>query len=113
MARLNPPPIGHVPIMIGGEGEKVTLRLAARHADMWNGLGPPEKFAHKNQILTAWCARVGRDPAAIQRTALLNQAGDIDRFEEFLDAGAEHLIIPCVASFDLGPAKRLLSVATA
>jgi alkanesulfonate monooxygenase SsuD/methylene tetrahydromethanopterin reductase-like flavin-dependent oxidoreductase (luciferase family) len=94
--------------MIGGEGEKVTLRLAARHANLWNGFGPPEKFARKNQILNAWCVRVGRAPATIERTALLNQAGDVDRFEEFLEAGAEHLIVPLGAPFDLGPVKRLL-----
>jgi probable F420-dependent oxidoreductase len=113
LTRLNPPPMGPLPILIGGEGEKVTLRLAARHADMWNGFGPPEKFARKNQILNTWCARVGRDPATIQRTALLNQPGDVDRFEEFLGAGAEHLIVPCGAPFDLDHVKRLLKVANA
>jgi probable F420-dependent oxidoreductase len=112
LARLNPPPIGRLPVMIGGEGEKVTLRLAARHADMWNGFGPPENFARKNQILTTWCVQVGRDPATIQRTVLLNQPGDADRLEEFLEAGGQHLIVPCGAPFDLGPAKRLLEAAT-
>lgn len=113
LTRLNPPPIGPLPILIGGEGEKVTLRLAARHADMWNGFGPPEKFARKNQVLSSWCARVGRDPATIKRTVLLSQPGDVDRFEEFLEAGAEHLIVPCGAPFDLGRLKRLLKVASA
>ncbi|HEX8861268.1 MAG TPA: LLM class F420-dependent oxidoreductase [Actinomycetes bacterium] len=112
LARLNPPPMGRLPVMIGGEGEKVTLRLAARHADMWNGFGPPENFARKNQILTTWCVCVGRDPATIQRTVLLNQPGDADRLEEFLEAGAQHLIVPCGAPFDLGPAKRLLEAGT-
>lgn len=111
LAQLNPPPIGRLPILVGGEGEQVTLRLAARHADMWNAFGPPEKFAHKNQVLTVWCAEIGRDPATIERTALLNQPGDVDRFEEFLDAGAEHLIVPCGAPFGLGPVKRLLKLA--
>ena len=61
LAKLNPPPIGPLPILIGGGGEKVTLRLVAEHADMWNSFGPPETYARKNAILTEWCS-----PAAIR-----------------------------------------------
>ena len=63
-ARLNPPPMGELPILVGGGGEKVTLRLTARHADAWNTFGPPENFAHKNAVLDDWCAKEGRDPVA-------------------------------------------------
>ena len=68
LAVLNPPPVGKLPILIGGGGEKVTLRLVAEHADGWNTFGPPANFAHKNQVLDQWCTEVGRDPAEIERT---------------------------------------------
>ena len=67
--RILPPPVqAHVPVMIGGGGERKTLRIVAQYADMWNVFGTPEVVAHKDQILRQHCADVGRDPAAIERT---------------------------------------------
>jgi alkanesulfonate monooxygenase SsuD/methylene tetrahydromethanopterin reductase-like flavin-dependent oxidoreductase (luciferase family) len=57
-----------LPIMIGGSGEKKTLRTVARHADMWNALGTPELMAHKVEVLKEHCAAVGRDPSEIEFT---------------------------------------------
>ncbi len=67
--RISPLPLQpHVPIMIGGAGERKTLRIVAEHADMWNVFGTPEIVARKDEILRAHCADVGRDPEAIERT---------------------------------------------
>jgi alkanesulfonate monooxygenase SsuD/methylene tetrahydromethanopterin reductase-like flavin-dependent oxidoreductase (luciferase family) len=67
---LLPRPIQpRLPIMIGGGGEKKTLRSVARYADMWNAMGPPEVLRHKDQVLRAHCEAVGRDQAEIERTA--------------------------------------------
>ena len=69
---LNPPPVqSPLPILIGGGGEKVTLRIVAEHANLWNTFGPPDNFAKKNAILTAWCEKIGRDPAEIERTVMI------------------------------------------
>lgn len=92
------------PIMIGGGGEKKTLRLVAQYADACNVFGSPEMIARKYGILDEHCAAVGRDPAEIERSTLqgVNLATDggrgesaaqvIDRFGELADAGAEHVI---------------------
>ena len=58
----------HLPIMIGGSGEKKTLRTVARYADMWNAMGPLEKMRHKFEVLHQHCEDVGRDPAEIEFT---------------------------------------------
>jgi probable F420-dependent oxidoreductase len=109
IGRLNPQPRGRLPLMIGGEGERVTLRITAEHADMWNGFGPIERFIHKNGVLNDWCGRVGRDPAAIERTVLLNGRGDLEGVDAFVQAGARLVIVPARAPFDLSAVERVLA----
>lgn len=70
-APLAPKPVQQpLPIMIGGGGEKVTLRITARHAEEWNVWGTVETLVHKMKVLDHHCEREGRDPAAIQRSAV-------------------------------------------
>jgi alkanesulfonate monooxygenase SsuD/methylene tetrahydromethanopterin reductase-like flavin-dependent oxidoreductase (luciferase family) len=67
--RQSPRPIRpRVPIMIGGAGEQKTLRVIARHADMWNLGGTPDELRRKDQILREHCEAVGRDQSQIERT---------------------------------------------
>lgn len=56
----------HPPLMIGGGGEKLTLRVVAKHADEWNAFGSPEDFRRKLAILQEHCRAVGRDHNAIE-----------------------------------------------
>jgi F420-dependent oxidoreductase-like protein len=69
-ARCNPKPLqARLPIWIGGQGEKRTLRAAARHADGWNApYLDPAAWKAKNAVLDRWCEKEGRDPASIRRT---------------------------------------------
>jgi probable F420-dependent oxidoreductase len=67
--RLNPPPLRDIPVLVGGGGERKTLRIVAEQADIWHGFGGPEEIAHKHRVLDAWCARGGRDPLEIERSA--------------------------------------------
>ena len=108
LGKLNPGPVGPMPVMIGGGGEKVTLRIVAEHADMWNGFGPPKSFARKNLILDGWCEKVGRDAKAVERTVLVDD-DDVDQLEDFLAAGATHIIYGSDAPFDPSPLERLLA----
>ncbi len=110
LSRLTPPPVGRLPILIGGSGEKVTLRLVAKYADGWNTFGPPENFAKKNKILDDWCAKLDRKPSQVERTVGINVT-EVDTWPAYLDAGADHLIVMVGAPYDLGPVAKLLSAA--
>ncbi len=106
LARLTPSG-QDIPLMIGGSGEKVTLRLVARHADLWSAFGPAENFAHKNAILNEWCEKVGRDPREIDRTVMISP-DEVDSYAQYTDLGATHLIVGTDVPFDLKPVERLL-----
>ena len=68
--RMLPGPVqDHLPIMIGGSGEKKTLRSVAKYADMWNAMGSVEKLRHKVSVLRVHCEAVGRDFEEIELTA--------------------------------------------
>jgi len=93
--RLNPPPTREIPILIGGGGERRTLRYTARHADIWHGFGQPGVIRHKNQVLDEWCEREGRDRGEIERSCGANplkpETGD-----DYVAAGASLITL----SFD-------------
>jgi F420-dependent oxidoreductase-like protein len=89
-----------VPIMIGGGGERKTLRLVARYADATNVFGGPEQIAHQYEVIRQHCADVGRNPDEIERSTLQNvnlaresPAQVVDRFGELADAGAQHIVL--------------------
>jgi len=87
------------PIMIGGGGERKTLRLVAQYADACNVFGGPTVIHHKYEVLREHCAALGRDPNEIERSTLQgvhlkreSTSQVVDRFGELSDAGAQHLI---------------------
>ncbi len=93
LARLNPGPVnGTLPILVGGSGEKVTLRLAARHADMWNCFGDSVEAGRLGRVLDGWCAREGRDPAAIERSVVSAEPGLAALADDYVRHGITHLI---------------------
>lgn len=107
LGKLNPGPVGDLPILIGGSGEKVTLRLVAEHAQAWNTFGPPENLQRLNGVLDEWCAKVGRDPSEIERTVAV-QGDDVDDIGRYIEAGADHIIVMVGAPFDLAPLQSLV-----
>jgi F420-dependent oxidoreductase-like protein len=124
-APLNPKPVqSHLPILIGGGGEKVTLRIVAQYADAWNVPSAAGEWARKSRILDEHCERAGRDPATIHRTgAVLVSPGDpaqSGRFTNFAklsdltevvtpfaEAGADELIVHFNPGLPLAQRKEL------
>ena len=107
LSQLNPAPVGELPIMIGGQGEKVAMRIIAEHADSWNCMADPTRFGHLNGILNDWCERVGRNPEDIERTVL---TGNPEELPGLVEAGADHVIIMSMAPHDLGPLERAIEL---
>jgi len=69
-APMEPKPLQeHLPLLIGGGGEKVTLRIVAKWADEWNTWGLPEVLRSKGAVLDRHCEAIGRDPATVVRSA--------------------------------------------
>jgi alkanesulfonate monooxygenase SsuD/methylene tetrahydromethanopterin reductase-like flavin-dependent oxidoreductase (luciferase family) len=88
-APLDPKPVQapHPPLMIGGGGERVTLRLVAAHANVCNFFGGPKTFARKSAILDQHCAAIGREPKTLKRSVnlfllLSTDQREIDRLAE-------------------------------
>ena len=107
LAHLNPRPKGRLPILIGGGGEQVTLRLVAKYADMSNTPGPPDVVRHKNQVIDNWCVRLGRNPAEIERTSNVPVSA-VDGLEAYVEAGAQRLQIQLDHPFELSPVEKAL-----
>jgi F420-dependent oxidoreductase-like protein len=109
-----------VPILVGGGGERRTLRLVARYADATNVFGGPEAIAHKFRVLREHCESIGRPYAEIERTSLQivdiategQAAGEpasriVDRFGELADAGAQHVIFSVRDVWDPAKLERI------
>jgi F420-dependent oxidoreductase-like protein len=131
-APLSPKPVGPLPLLIGGGGEKRTLRIAAQYADEWNIWGTPDLMRQKMKVLDAHCSDVGRDPADISRSAVAlmfishdtewvasMRERDLGRptivgtpeevrdiVADYVEAGVDELIVP---DFTFGPMERKLA----
>ena len=108
-AALNPPPTRPIPVLIGGGGEKKTLRYTARHADIWHGFGDPATIARKGQILDEWCVTEGRSPSEIERSTGVD--GEPDALgQPLLDAGVTLFTIGLTGPrYDLGKVSAWLA----
>ena len=133
-ASLAPKPVQNpLPLLIGGGGEKVTLRITAKYADEWNVWGDVDKLREKMEILDQHCADVGREPKEIKRTAVallfmsedpeflermrnsnLQQATIIgtpeevhDIVAEYENIGVDELIVP---DFTLGTGDKKIAI---
>lgn len=112
-SKLNPAPTRDIPVLIGGSGEKKTLKYVAQYGHIWHGFNPPEKFAHKNEVLARHCADVGRDPAEIERSSGVAFKGDVDAMlraaDTLADLGVGMITVGTSGpDYDLTAAKALV-----
>ena len=101
-----------VPILVGGSGERRTLRLVARHADACNLFGDPATVRRKVEVLHRHCETEGRDPADVAVTILSTaDAPTVDdhvgRYRQFAEAGVQTAIVSFPALTDPGTLTRL------
>ncbi|MEO6200778.1 MAG: LLM class F420-dependent oxidoreductase [Cryobacterium sp.] len=102
-ARLNPPPVRDIPVLIGGGGEKKTLRIVAKHADIWHSFSNPQMLEHKLGVLAGWCESVGRDMSEIEISSELRRR-TVDDAEELYSLGARLFTIGISGPrYDLAP----------
>jgi alkanesulfonate monooxygenase len=100
--------------MVGGGGERKTLRLVAQYADACNVFGGPERIAHKYAVLREHCERLGRPYDEVERSTL--QSVDVDaeapdatveRFGRLAEAGAQHVLFSVRGVHDVRRLERL------
>ena len=134
-APLEPKPLqSPLPLLIGGGGEKVTLKIAAQYANEWNVWGNVDTLKHKMNVLDQHCADLKRDPASIQRSAvslmflsddpafvkqmstnpaIATMAGNVAQLQEIVaaykDAGVDELIVPDF-TMGVGATEQKLSI---
>ncbi|MBE7191942.1 LLM class F420-dependent oxidoreductase [Gordonia polyisoprenivorans] len=86
LKKLNPAPTRHIPVLIGGSGERKTLPLVAQYGDAWHGFNDVETYRHKSKVLAEHCAAAGRDPETIERSAGVQYKDDVDALLRDADA---------------------------
>ena len=101
--KLNPRPTRDIPVLIGGGGEKKTLKLVAKHANIWHGFGDAETLAHKHAVLDEHCKTLGRDPGEIERSAAVGDKSPADIGKSLLDVGTRLFTVSSSGpDYDLG-----------
>lgn len=134
-AWMQPKPVGQLPLLIGGGGERRTIPIAARYADEWNVWGTVETFTHKARVLDRACEQVSRDPGDLRRSTqallalrtvgLSDRAfdnrfpvveGSVEQVRDTLGryaaAGADEFIVPAFQQWSPDEAIELIDVVT-
>ncbi|HJE92024.1 MAG TPA: LLM class flavin-dependent oxidoreductase, partial [Dietzia timorensis] len=85
--KLNPAPTRKIPVLIGGGGEKKTLRIVAKHADIWHSFSDPETLERKLRILAEHGKAVGRDTSEIEISTEVGKR-EVEEVEQVRALGA-------------------------
>jgi hypothetical protein len=97
-------------VLIGGGGERKTLRMVAQHADIWHSFSDAETLARKSEVLAGHCAQIGRDPNEIQRSVGTPNGDPAQVAPALLEAGATLFTVGMGGpDYDLGKLKAWVS----
>ncbi|MCV7075837.1 LLM class F420-dependent oxidoreductase [Mycobacterium szulgai] len=109
LGKLNPAPTRDIPVLIGGGGERKTLRLVAEYADIWHSFTSIDEYPAKSAVLERHCADVGRDPTGIQHSAAVESAGGLTaNADALVGLGVTLLTVGCDGpDYDLSAAEAL------
>ncbi|MEO9140168.1 MAG: LLM class F420-dependent oxidoreductase [Jatrophihabitans sp.] len=108
-AKLNPAPTRKIPVLIGGGGEKKTLRMVARHADLWHSFSDLDTFTHKHQVLADHCSAFERDVAEIECSVGAPKGDPAQVGPPMVEAGATLFTVGVGGpDYDLSTLKRWL-----
>ena len=112
LAKLNPAPTRAIPILIGGQGERKTLRLVAEHAEIWHSFTNADTYPGKAAALARHCADTGRDPETVERSSGVDGRDDVTltaNAEALARLGVTLMTVGCDGpDYDLGPAAALV-----
>ena len=107
--KLNPAPTRDIPVLIGGGGERKTLRIVAEHADIWHSFSDPDTLRHKLGVLDRWCETVGRDRDEITISVEPSRTASRSELDEFHSLGARLYTLSISAPhYDWDSVHRLL-----
>ena len=108
--KLSPLPTRKIPILMAAAGEKVAMKIVAKHADEWQMFGDPETMRRRSEVLDDWCVKVGRDPTEIKRAAAVTAAFGGGAPADYAAAGFTHLIeMTYGPDWDLTAIKNLVA----
>ncbi len=103
-----PKPLRQIPILIGGGGEKKTLRITAKYATMTHLFADVPTFAHKMDVLNNWCAEFQRDPGEIERVCAVRHGASTAERDDYVAAGASHFIMGMSEPWDYDAIEDLV-----
>ena len=112
LAKLNPPPLRRMPVLIGAMGEKYGMRVVAEHADKWHVYGPMDKLVLRIEHMKSLCKEVGRDFSTLEMTTwyspdVLSQSNGLD---DYLKLGIHNIIVPALGpDWSLDTFKELMA----
>jgi probable F420-dependent oxidoreductase len=108
-AKLNPPPLRDIPVLIGGGGEKKTLKIVAKHADIWHSFSDSATLKRKLGVLAEHCDAVGRDINEIEISTELRSRTEAEADEQ-LGLGVTMFTLGITGpDYDLAPVRNWIA----